>query len=307
MPVVNFYTPDKIDTKPLSYFFNSIEYQRLFDSENTHSFYLKDSDENVLARIHFIIEGDLANSFRKAPFGFLEAGIENSSALSAFINKVEDHLKTLSVNSIELRCWPECYDPLQTRLISRILFDCNYKIEFSDYNFFQAVTNKSSIELYKKPERKRLRKCINADFQFVQLIEPEPGTVYDFLIKFRNQKHIPLNISRLDIQKAISRYPNQYFVFELRDKNRVVGISVCVEVNQDILYHFVMATDLEYNNYSPGVMLYDGIYKFCQDRNYKIFDFGTASIEGKKQEGLFAFKENLGGMISSKPFFSKKL
>ena len=68
-----------------------------------------------------------------------------------------------------------------------------------------------------------------------------------------------------------------------------------------------MATDVEYNNLSPVVMLYDGIYKFCQERNYRIFDFGTASIEGNKQPGLFLFKENLGGEVCLKSVFSKQL
>ncbi|MBC7389914.1 MAG: GNAT family N-acetyltransferase, partial [Opitutaceae bacterium] len=261
----------------------------------------------VLARIHFKIESEEAFSFKNAPFGFLETGIDHLPILNEFITRIEIYLKELGVNSLKLRSWPECYDPTQTKMVSQVLLEIGYKILYSDFNFFQLVSQNLPLEIFKKPERKRLRKCNNTGFQFSRIKNPDPGSVYELLLKFRNQKNIPLNISKSDLQKAFVQLPNQYFAFQVCDQERIMGISICVEVTSDILYHFVMATDIEYNTFSPGVMLYDGIYKFCQERNYRIFDFGTASIEGNKQSGLFLFKENLGGEVCMKSVFSKQL
>ena len=54
-------------------------------------------------------------------------------------------------------------------------------------------------------------------------------------------------------------------------------------------------------------MLYKGIYRFCLDKNYTLFDFGTASISGEKQIGLSIFKTKLGGIESLKPTYAKTI
>ncbi|MBC7389504.1 MAG: GNAT family N-acetyltransferase [Opitutaceae bacterium] len=307
MPRVDFYISDRIHSTPLIFFFNSPDFQSLFEDEKTYSFFLKDVSKTILARIHFKIEEKVAFSFKNAPFGFLETGIDSIPILNDFLNQIEIYLKQLNIITLKLRAWPQCYNAGKTQLISQILLDRGYEILYSDFNFFLMISGKLPSEIFKKPERKRLRKCNNAGFKFLKIENPDSGLVYEHLLKFRNQKHIPLNISKSDLQKAFSKFPGQYFAFQVCDKEKVVSISVCVEVTQDILYHFMMATDVEYNNFSPGVLLYDGIYKFCQEKNYKIFDFGTASIEGNKQVGLFNFKEKLGSEICLKTVFSKQL
>ena len=305
MNVIDFYVEENVESKPLTYFFNDPEYLQLFSAYQICSFNLKSEVGKILARINFTIIGNTAISLKTAPFGFIETGINSVKLLSDFILRVEKHLGDIGIKFITLKCWPECYNQEDTRLLSEILFNAGYSIEYSESNYYLEVLEKSVITIFKKPEKKRLRKCINAGFEFIQLLNPEPKQVYNLLSSFRDQKIIPLNISEEVLEKSLTSFQDKYFVFVVKDKGRIIGISVCVEVNNDILYHFVLAADIEYNTYSPSVMLYAGIYSFCQGSNYKIFDFGIASIQGIKQDGLCKFKENLGGIFCEKPVFTK--
>jgi lipid II:glycine glycyltransferase (peptidoglycan interpeptide bridge formation enzyme) len=152
-----------------------------------------------------------------------------------------------------------------------------------------------------------LRKCTKAGFKFEKWQQPDLNLAYDLLFNFRQQKNIPLNISRAGLIKCFELFPNRYHLFTVKDKKEIIGLSVCIEVNSDIFYHFCLSTNPNYFLFSPSVMLYEGIYEYCKAHSFHLFDFGTASIEGKKQEGLFRFKEKLGGIMTLKPTYTKSL
>ena len=308
MPDYHFYTDSENSTSIPSYFFNSDEYLTQFPELDIHSFYLHSKNSNsIVAKIHFVIENKTAINPARAPYGGFETSLDDITSLLLFWQEIEIILKSLDVSTVEIRNWPDAFETENIEFRKNLHEHLGFHLSFNDFSFHQIISDKSGIELLQKSERKRWRKCIKADFMFEKWEQADLNLAYDLLYNFRKQKNIPLNISKEGLIKSFELFPNRYHLFTVKDKREIIGLSVCIEVNSEIFYHFCLSTDPKYNLFSPSVMLYEGIYKYCKTHSYTIFDFGTASIEGKKQEGLYHFKEKLGGIMTLKPSYTKSL
>lgn len=289
-----------------AYFYNSPEYIRLIEDNSVLSFYLHSASDEIIARIHFQVQDERALSHWRAPFGFLETVVYEDDILGTFWEKIEVHLKEEGCKEIKLISWPSFYDSVTSDYLKAFFLKQDFQILFTDHNFHIPVS-KEIDTYFLKPEKKRLRKCKREGLTAGEWSEPPIEQVHGYLLLFRQQRNIPLNISKEQLIRSFRSFPDKYRVFVVKHDTRVVGVSVCVEVNKEIYYHFCLACDANYHTLSPSVMLYNCIYRYCQQKGYKWLDFGVASIKGIKQESLAQFKVNLGGILSEKPVFFKKL
>lgn len=289
-----------------NYFYNTPEYIGLVGNDSTFSFYLYSSSEQVIARVHFQINEGKAQSHWRAPFGGLETAMVDREALIPFWIQIEQRLKEEGAKEIQLFLWPHIYDVSSSYFLRAFFLENGFQLLYTDSDFYVSI-GQGGVSTFLKPERKRLRKCKRHGLIASQWLQPNVREVYDLLLCFRQQRNIPLNISKEQLIRSFQAFPEKYQVFVVKDNGKVIGVSVCVEVNPKILYHFCLACDADYHLFSPSVMLYDYIYFYCQQKGFHYFDFGVASIKGRKQEGLYQFKVNLGGIVSEKPVFEKKL
>ena len=95
-------------------------------------------------------------------------------------------------------------------------------------------------------------------------------------------------------------FPKAFQIFTVRDKHKIVALTVTVRVNDRILYNFYPADAAEYHNYSPTVMLTEGLYNYCWEVGIGLLDLGSAP-----NYGLIRFKKNLGAQASLKLSFEK--
>ena len=87
----------------------------------------------------------------------------------------------------------------------------------------------------------------------------------------------------------------------------MIAATVCVLVNEEVLYNFLPAHDENYKSLSPVVFLVQGIYNYAFAESLKFIDLGISSLQGKPQAGLIIFKERLGGQPASKLSFIKEI
>jgi hypothetical protein len=290
------------------FFFNSQEYVQLHDNEHVYSFFfVNEASKETIARIHFEVEDGVAKSHWRAPFGCFETSVQKQGDLEILWTQVEAELVSLGVYRMEIRSWPSCFYPYQTQILWDFFESKGFEHLYSDFDFYWPIGMLEAKHLLLKSERKRLRKCQESRLQFQDWLSPDADAVFDCLYRFRADKNIPLNLSNDTLRLSLAMFPERYLVFTVKDKDRIVAVSVCVKVNDEILYHFCLSADMGYNHLSPSVLMYVGIYEYCQRKGFAIFDFGTASIRGDKQESLFLFKQKLGGQLAAMPTFSKQL
>jgi hypothetical protein len=110
-----------------------------------------------------------------------------------------------------------------------------------------------------------------------------------------------------NLSKMFVEFPEEYMLFGVFHDERLVATAVCIEVNSDILYCFYLGDTLSYRSYSPVTFLVQGIYDFCQSRQFKMIDLGISTDKGIMNNGLYNFKKSFGSMDSVKLTFFKQL
>ena len=106
----------------------------------------------------------------------------------------------------------------------------------------------------------------------------------------------------------ISQFPQNYLLFSVRNGDELMAATIAIIVHRKILYNFLPGSLRKMKHFSPTVLLIDGLYKFCQQRQIDMLDLGISTTkDGKNQNSLISFKERMGGQSSPKYFFAKQI
>src|SRR5262249_13645088 len=83
--------------------------------------------------------------------------------------------------------------------------------------------------------------------------------------------------------------------------------SICVKVNNSVLYVFYWGDRPGYEHLSPVTLLAQFIYEYAQRARFNLIDFGTATNGGEPIYGLINFKREIGCFPSPKTTYVKLL
>jgi len=109
-----------------------------------------------------------------------------------------------------------------------------------------------------------------------------------------------------DLEAMFKLFPGNYLLFGVFDKNKLIATSVCIKVNDKILYCFYIGDALAFRPHSPITSLINGIYEYCQTNDFKMLDLGISTDKGILNKGLYAFKQTFGSFDSYKLTFLKQ-
>lgn len=259
------------------------------------------------ARCTFFIKPDCAVSPAAAPFGSIEfVQTLPDSVLNDVVDALIGEAKPTGVPTFQLVNYPHCYAPEQARRLTAQLVQRGFRVVAANPTFFLPVTENTFENTIDASERRRLRKCQRAGFWFTHWCRPDIGAVTSFLIRTRRQQGYNLTLSPERLYHLIQTFPNQFPVFVVRDGPMIVALTVAVRVRHDILYNFLPASDPDYYTHSPMVLLIDGLFKHCQQKQIRLLDLGV-SLDGnhRPKPSLMRFKRNLGAQESPKLIFEK--
>jgi hypothetical protein len=262
------------------------------------------NEEGVTAEINLIIIDKVAISGYQATFGSFNiyAGI-TKSALSFFLGEIQKELAEAGVEQIEIRHWPSAY--LKSDIVESALLVSGFKSICRDINQHLSISALSFTSKIRNSERLKLAQCYRQGFSFKQEGPEALISVHDLVVKTLVRKSFPVTMSLAALTEGFQVRPESYLIFSVYDGHQLIAAAVSLVINNSILYNFYHADHQNYRNFSPTVMLLEGIYKFCQKNNYSILDLGISSEKGITNEGLFNFKQNIGCESSPKHIFSK--
>jgi Acetyltransferase (GNAT) domain len=276
------------------YLFNDpvhLKTQKPFDDVFTF-LYLNDND--IFARLNIFVVHNQGFSPIRATFGGIETCL-NEYDLSAFLQNVIDFLKIKNVESLQINCPPNIYESEQIK--NNVLISHGFEIMFEELNFHFSITDKP-LSLHVS-EKRKLKKCKNAAFVF-QKNNIGINHFYDFLIKARNHRQIPISMNFERLESVFQSFPREYQIFCLENNQEIVAALVGIQVCADVMYIFCPASNPRYQQFSPMVLLINELYDYCQQVNYKILDWGIATEKGIKNLGLINFKQKMGAISSKK-------
>ena len=290
------------------FFFNRAEYFRETRGEKHLLFYLKGRDASAAeALARFTVFDGTAFSPLKAPFGAFEFGIHlPPEVLQGFIRHVTDTLKEREgLNRIVIKSYPVCYREAEALQMKDLLIREGFQITAEEVNQHIVISDQPLAERFHASEQRRLKKCLDAGFTFLEEEKPDVGELYALLKLSRERKKFPVSVTETRLREMLYDMPERYRTFTVRDEACLAAFAVGVIVNRDILYHFIPAHHPDYDTFSPACMLTEGIYRRCQIEKRKILDLGISSVNSRLNEGLYRFKRHLGAAASPKFSFEK--
>ena len=285
-----------------THFFNTSEFLAL--KKFKYSRFILKNEDGVAAEINFTISHKVAISGYQATFGSFNiyAGITNS-ALEFFLRKIQQELAEAGVEQIEIRHWPAAY--LLSDIVESALLGSGFRSICEDINQHLSISAVSFTSKIRHSERLKLAQCYRQGFSFKQEGPEALISVHDLVVKTLVRKSFPVTMSLEALTEGFQAKPESYLIFSVYDDHQLIAAAISLVINSSILYNFYHADNQNYRNFSPTVMLLEGIYQYCQNNNYSILDLGISSEKGITNEGLFNFKRNLGCEASSKHIFSK--
>lgn len=263
-----------------------------------------------VALVRFVTsDGKEWESPLRAPFGSVQYCQSCSTAeIGFFIRSIVEHILKEDGTKLTIKHYPPCYLPGRSDLVHQALMVNGFLQSQIRLNHHIPVNTKLFQDIIHPAEKRRLKKCTSAHFTGGVDKMIDPCHIFDFLYACRMNKRYGLSLNKTQLTTLLSTFPTQTVIFTVKDQDRVIALSVVIQVSNQIVYNFLTDNLPAYRQYSPSVLLIESIYKYCQEKKIAVLDLGTSVDHlGFEKAGLVTFKENIGGISSQKITYSKQL
>lgn len=277
------------------------------DFPQKHFYYFDKQANQYVAHIVFSIDGGLAMSPIKAPFGGIEIAKDLSSEeIGEFLKSVEQALQSEGIQEIRVHQAPENYQ--EQEILFEAMIDSGYEeIQERIYhgiNIDQEPLSEKMVDM----QRRRLRKCAEAGFVFKKYSKSELAAAFEQIDRWRTAAEKSLSMTWADLHNSSKRNPKTYHAFGIENEHGLmIAGTIVVRVNDKVLYNFSPASYDVYNQYSPMVMLVNMVYDWGKENGYTHLDLGTSYVHKNVNTSLRVFKERIGGKPYSAWSWRKKL
>ena len=252
------------------------------------------------ARLALFVAGEQGFSPLKAPFGSVEmAGPYSEPLVLCMLARLDKEAASHHLRSISITMPPDGYQPELSQKITDALLGNGFQYKYQDLNFHLDTQTDFRKTLHRS-ERWKLNKMLRSGFHFEKTQNPDWDKAYSLLEISRIRKKYSLSMTKDTLRNTFDAFPENYHMFQVWRNSEVVALAIAVRVSEAILYVFYTADELATRKYSPVVLLHDGLVAWCRQHNIVQLDLGTASLQGKVNDGVATFKRNLGGIASTK-------
>jgi len=306
-----------VDQIPLGYAFNFENY--LFNKirhintqgikERADYFIINNIKRRIEGKIHFLCYDGIAYSPYKSLFGSFEFNPRlHPNLLTEFWEFIEKDLRKRKIRRVEITNFAECYAPQKALVIKKTLENAGFSVGLKAVNHHIQIDEEPLRKRMHLMEVRRLEKCQAGDFEFVEESPDNAEEIYDYLELCRQEQGLKLSVGKEKIQEYLFLFPQYYPIFSVRKDKKILAATFAIKIHRKIIYNFLPGSLKKYKNYSPTVMLNEGLYRYCQNHQIDMLDLGISTEkDGHNQKSLIAFKERIGGEQSYKYFFEKDL
>jgi hypothetical protein len=287
------------------YLFNKHEHRITQASSGWSDVYLLDEKKQIVrASFHYHVDNKKASSPFQATFGGIDFdGTLRLGLLSEFVAFINLDLKSKGVEFTRITLAPQNYDNEKFILLFQALADNGYVLEKSEMAASISIGQLPFKDVIHKSRGYKLKQAHIAGYEFkVENLSSFP-TIYQMLTNFRKERGQNLSMSEEQLAKVIEAIPSHFHFFSLVDEDAMIASTICISTASNILYVFYAGHLKAYDNTSPTVMLYEGIYKYAQSEGFRLIDFGTSHGENGTDNNLLEFKRFIGCSFGLKTTF----
>jgi len=267
------------------------------------------SENQSICSIHFTIDEHIAYSPLRSLFGGFEISKKvDPDQVDSFYKKIEKSLVEKGVKRISVILQPNFFKKGKYKLAKGVLEKHGFKKAVKYKNHHIEILGKSLQPFMHDMERRKLKKANKAGLEFH--VEPQEmlPIIYNFITVCRKEKQQPVNITHENLLESFQQFPQDYLLFTVKKGNEIYASTICVKVNDTVLYNFLPASPARFNSISPMVKLIDSLYSYAHKHNFKYIDLGVSTTsDGNHQDSLIKFKKHMGGKRSTKLKMEKEL
>ncbi|UOR07291.1 GNAT family N-acetyltransferase [Hymenobacter aerilatus] len=261
-------------------------------------FYLEDHQQGqTVGHWPLVIAAQHAHSSWQAPFGGVQiAPSVPATTVRAFVTAAHQALAAAGVGEVHLRAYPTSYDEAASALLLPVFEELSYRTTLTETNYTLPLAHSFEDGLHPSA-RRRLRKCHQHGLRVEQETPLFLPLAYEFMQQCRQEKGLPPVWPLEQLQAQFRAFPNDQFLFSVRDATGTwAALTVLIRLNDEVLYCIHPASSLQWNTFSPVILLMQGLHAFGQASGYRLLDLGTATFPTGPSESLLTFRRHLGGV-----------
>jgi hypothetical protein len=290
-----------------TYLFNSPRNLTIQSLDGWHSYHaLRPEKKTAKARVHFHLDGKLAVTPLRNPFGSYEFSDSiEPKELFDFIRWVEASLAAKGAKKIEIKTHPALYNPPASAILTTFLCNLGYKIKNAELSSCIEVSQTALYQIMSSYEKRKSGQIKRSNLRFSTVPVTKINEVFDFISSCREERKQSLSMSYGQMKTVCDHFPDRFCLFGVYDNHALAAASISILVNRTVLYNFYSAHAKQYDALSPVVRLMEGMYEFCQTEKIRLIDLGTSALQGRPNFSLLDFKLNLGATPTQKLTFEK--
>ncbi len=291
-------------------YFNSLDFFKYHSKSDEDIYFqlIKINTNQILGEaIFYKCNGAYSSPIKGSYGGFDYNSNISYETINFFISYVLKYLLSKNPKEIIVKLKPSCYSEKIFSVSTNILLNNGFRILKNDLNYSCLVTKMEYVNKIKYGAKKRIKKCKKHGYDFKFLSNSKWNDVYTLIKNNRESKGIKISMDINEFESHINSFSDKIILFGVTDnKDTLIASSVCIKNNKDSLYVFYWGEIEEKKDYSPVIILSEGIYNYCKLNSIRLLDIGTSTINGKPLSSLIKFKESLGFEASSKMTLSLK-
>lgn len=243
-----------------------------------------------------VVDENIFNSPYWAPYGGFRVDHDLSfQKLSTFLEKLIEHLQGYRFTGIRMVLPPEI---MQLSLHANSFLNlkkAGFQLIHTELNhYFSLEKFASDVSYLKRLDRSTLLRTLKKGLTR-EIVENDDQRklIYEMLQKSRRQRNIPLKMSWERLLAATKFINIDFWAVYAADHKLCAG-AVVYEVDQSISQVVYWGFDPDYTKLDSMRYLSYQLFAHYQELGRKYLDFGISTDQSIANEGLIAFKENVG-------------
>ena len=205
------------------------------------------------------------------------------------------YAKKNSLYSIRITLPPNLYQRRLSNYMDFSFFKNGFQYLKRDVTsiLFLEESHEDTVNKFRSSHRRAVKKAIDSGIEIKQ--SNDLASFYNILEKNLKIRHgVNPTHTLEELQHLHSLFPDRCNLFSaiLNDK-MIAGVFNFI-VNEHVVLAFYISHDEKFAEYRAVNLLFYKIFDWAIDKKYKIYDFGTFTVNEEPNMGLGRFKENFG-------------
>lgn len=250
-----------------------------------------------------------ARSGARGPFGacFVTHDPLPTSLADAVVATTDDALSGLGIERTRVTLPPAAHEPGRHAEWMNAYLRHGYQALTPDLNFHVHVDGVSLPDRMNSGNRAVVRTAERKGM-VARLLDPdERSRAYDVNVENRLRRGRPVTMTFDALLAMDAALPGALRWFGVFAAERMIAASICMRLSPDILYVFYLGDVDGVAKLSPVTLLVAHVHEWCRAQSIALLDLGIATEGGVPNEGLMAYKRNLGFEVSPKYTLTKEL